>query len=382
MKRPTDPRDAPGASPTECIELAAQQIQESRAPEAVALLRRATTAWPEAWQLREALGDALLAARRDEEAIGAFLAAVQLNPHSGEACVKIAQSYFSRGLDAAGAQWIRHAMQIDDDPTRHAGVLAAAEARCGHRESAIRLCEAWVAAAPENPERRHLAAAITGVVPPPRAAVSYVKRLFDGYSKHFDESLARLEYRGPELTLAALEPVPENAAWHVLDLGCGTGLVGQLLKPHCERLVGIDLSTRMLEISAERNVYDELLECDVEAYLANCRQEFDVIAGADVLTYIGDLSDFFPAAAGALRPGGRLVLVLEEAPHDPEHPGYRLNMSGRYAHQWSYIEQGLAEAGLSARICRGESMRLENGRPTPTLAVCGVQATDVSSPGS
>lgn len=376
MKRSDTPVAAPPAALAECIAAAEQKIRAGHASEAVAVLRRATNEWPDTWQLHDALGDALIAARRDEEAIGSFLAAVRIHPQAGAVCVKIAQSYFSRGLDDAGTQWVRHAMQIDDDPTQHAGLLAAAEARRGHHEAAIQLCEAWVAAAPENPERRHLAAAITGATPPEKAAPSYVKRLFDGYSEHFDESLERLQYRGPQLTLQALEPIPADAAWDVLDLGCGTGLVGQYLKPYCRRLVGIDLSTRMLKASAARNVYDELLEQDVQAYLESCREQFDVIAGADVLTYIGDLTNFFPAAAGALRPGGRLVLVLEEAPHDPQQLGYRLNTSGRYAHQAAYIEKGLARAALAGRICREESMRRENGRPTPTLTVCGVLAAD------
>ena len=53
----------------------------------------------------------------------------------------------------------------------------------------------------------------------------------------------------------------------VLDAGCGTGLCGPLIAPYARRLVGVDLSERMLDQARARNVYDELVRRELTAYL-------------------------------------------------------------------------------------------------------------------
>jgi SAM-dependent methyltransferase len=45
----------------------------------------------------------------------------------------------------------------------------------------------------------------------------------------------------------------------VLELGCGTGLCAALFRPAAARLVGVDVSARMLERARARGLYDELL---------------------------------------------------------------------------------------------------------------------------
>ena len=45
-----------------------------------------------------------------------------------------------------------------------------------------------------------------------------------------------------------------------LDMGCGTGMVGQSLKNrNCHEILGIDASQGMLDIAAEKKVYDQLI---------------------------------------------------------------------------------------------------------------------------
>ena len=64
---------------------------------------------------------------------------------------------------------------------------------------------------------------------------------------------------------------------NILDVGCGTGLCGALLSPYARRLVGVDLSDRMLDQARERNIYDELVKGELTAYLDGCRDAYDVI---------------------------------------------------------------------------------------------------------
>ena len=123
--------------------------------------------------------------------------------------------------------------------------------------------------------------------------------------------------------LADCEP-DVSERFDVLDAGCGTGLCGPLLAPYARRLVGVDLSTGMLKQAEAKNVYDQLYKVELTAYLRDCPGEFDVIVSADTLVYFGPLESVARAAAGALRPGGRLIFTVEALLDGRPDVGYSL----------------------------------------------------------
>ena len=100
-----------------------------------------------------------------------------------------------------------------------------------------------------------------------------------------------------------------------LDLGCGTGLMGLLLRPYCRgALVGCDLSKRMLSVGAASHpgVYDRLHAAEGVSFL-NGRPpaSADLIVAADVFPYLGSLSDMAAAAQAALCVGGVFCFSTE-----------------------------------------------------------------------
>jgi hypothetical protein len=92
----------------------------------------------------------------------------------------------------------------------------------------------------------HLAR-LTGASPASPPA-DYVRGLFDQYAGRFDRHLREeLGYRGPELLRDALSAARAERSQplhfdRVLDLGCGTGLMGRALFPHFDSIHGVDLS--------------------------------------------------------------------------------------------------------------------------------------------
>jgi predicted TPR repeat methyltransferase len=120
-----------------------------------------------------------------------------------------------------------------------------------------------------------------------------------------------------------------GARWRrCADLGCGTGLMGPLLRPLAARLEGVDLSKLMCQKARDRGCYDEVEDGEIVAWLdgrAKQQQQqqggsssgvsgsgssgsgggggFDLLVAADVLVYIGDLGALFAAAAAASEPG-------------------------------------------------------------------------------
>lgn len=203
-----------------------------------------------------------------------------------------------------------------------------------------------------------------GTPPPPTAPVAYVRGLFDGYADDFDQHLrGLLGYEAPERLarrLAAHAPF-ESA----LDLGCGTGLCGPLLRPMTRRLVGVDLSGAMLDKARASGVYDELLQADLLEALARDGARHDLVVAADVFIYVGELAPVFAAVHAATVPGARFAFTAEPS-NDPQQ-GVQLLSSLRYAHSPDYIA-GLAQAqGFEVVALERETIRSEQRRAVEGL---------------
>jgi predicted TPR repeat methyltransferase len=341
-----------------------------QAAEAAKFLRRAVAAEPNDNRLHDELGMALSELGRYEEAIGAFLAAYQLKPDSDEACNKIGSSFAARGMFEPAVVWFCRARQLNPAGSDYLYPYGRALVSTNSLEQAAEVFKEWLKKEPENPIAQHLAGAALGASEMKKASAEYVVALFDSCAAKFDENLGRLNYRGPELVLDALQRTSETPAqgWRIVDVGCGTGLVGAVLRPLANRLIGVDLSAGMLELARSRSVYDELIRADITDYLKRHEGSFDVLTAADVLTYVGDLNDFFHAAASSLKPGGLVVALLEAL--DGEGT-YRLNLSGRFSHSLHYLRHVMESTGFTVDSVRQDSMRNESGRAVQTLIAIG-----------
>jgi predicted TPR repeat methyltransferase len=218
----------------------------------------------------------------------------------------------------------------------------------------------------------HMLAATTGGDAPSRAADTYVRCLFDDFAASFDENLASLQYRAPQLIAERLgREMGGNAARDMLDAGCGTGLCAPLVRSLAHTLVGVDLSTAMIEKARARGGYDELVIAELCAFMS-CRPEaFDVVISADTLVYFGALEDPLRAARSCLRNGGLLIFSVEHG--DPQEgssmPSYRLETHGRYSHSEEYVRGVLEAAGFGGISIETGVLRRERGSGVRGLIV-------------
>lgn len=185
--------------------------------------------------------------------------------------------------------------------------------------------------------------------------------LFNLYAPSFDDSLRGfLAYRAPERLMDAVRAVlGERRGLDVLDLGCGTGLAGPLLRPLARRLEGVDLSPGMLDKARARGVYDALWAGEITAELAASTTSYDLLVAVDVLVYFGALEDVLAQAARRLAPGGLFALTVEKG----HEPGYRLHPSARYVHHLDYLRGCARAAGLHPVVEREEPLRRQAGQP-------------------
>jgi predicted TPR repeat methyltransferase len=236
----------------------------------------------------------------------------------------------------------------------------------GWSESAASVAEAWAAMDPADPEPAFALKAASGDSAVRRAPGDYIVSLYDSFADSFDEKLVgELNYRIPDRLVAFIRPhLPPDAALDILDLGCGTGLSGVPLKALAKRLVGVDLSPRMIEKARARALYDALAVGEVLDYLGSHAAEFDLVTAADVVIYFGDLAPLFAGAAEALRPGGWFVLSAESCAGS----GWTLLPSGRFAHSQPYLES-LAPPAFALRASMPTHIRFEGKAEVPG-AIC------------
>lgn len=205
-----------------------------------------------------------------------------------------------------------------------------------------------------------------------------VRNLFDRYADFFDTSMVQLRYEAPRILSIVVEVVmPGRADLRVLDLGCGTGLAGQALRPLASRLEGVDLSPAMVEKARAREIYDGLEVGDLNAALSAEGPAYDLIVAADVLVYLGDLAPTVDAAADRLRPEGTFCFTLEAKDGD----GYECGPWGRWLHSEAYVRSLAASAGLEVAALVHVTPRHNAGQPVDGLAVA-LKRTDNATPKS
>lgn len=241
---------------------------------------------------------------------------------------------------------------VPDWPDLHFLVGETAMA-AGRRDRAVAALSRYLALGSEDRHGALPLLALLGATPPPDALpAAYVTALFDEYAPRFDRSLLiNLGYQGPALLLQALDQVrgPDAALGTVLDLGCGTGLMGERMRARATWIEGVDLSPAMVARAAGKAVYDALHVAELAAHLAGETRRFDLITAADVLIYLGDLEPFFTATAGRLAAAGLLALTVEAAETEGEGVDRRLRPSRRFAHSAGYTVRTAAAAGLMLR---------------------------------
>lgn len=220
---------------------------------------------------------------------------------------------------------------------------------------------------PGHVQARHLLGGLDPAAQSARASDDYVRELFDGYASRYDAHMTgHMGYVAHQLIAAQLSarcPLGAgNCAIKVLDLGCGTGLIGAELPGY--QLTGVDLSQPMLDLAVGRN-YQHLVLAEIESFLAKCDASvFDAIVAADTVIYFGDVREIIRQSArvlrpGGLRPGGWLIFNVE-TPIAASTQGYRQTPVGRYGHEPEYLlglarEYNFVDASVQAIMPRREA---------------------------
>src|SRR4051794_27467247 len=209
-----------------------------------------------------------------------------------------------------------------------------------------------------------------------RNAVWYVDTSLD-----YDEpDLDRFFETGRTIVSQALDDAPAQPAGKGLavEIGCGLGRICQALAPRFERVVGVDISSEMLnqarELVKEANV--EFVQGDGTSLAAIETASADLVLSFTVFQHIPSESvicDYLTEAGRVLKPGGVFVFQWNNEPGAFQWKVRRAVLSGlqktglrgekyrRHAPEFlgsrvplSQVEPALQKGGLKLKAVRGE----------------------------
>jgi len=342
---------------------AARALMDARAgKEAAALLRERLAAGRGGALARTMLVDALLMIPADVPgALAEAREAAMLFPTVASVITRLGVALLMASQLPTAIAELQRALRLDPENGEARNFLAVAWLSAGEADKALET----------GLDDETLIAQAQEMKAAPRSAANYVRHLFDQFAADYDLRMREhLHYAAPEILLGlAAMVMPGRERLAILDLGCGTGLAGEVFKKRAARLDGIDLSPAMIARARARGIYDHLVTADLATALAETGQfdlsmSYDLILAADTLVYLGDLAPIFRAAAARLAPDGFFLFTVEQA-----DSGFELGPKRRWRHGEAYLRQTAEAAGLGVAGLLAASPRRESGQEVAGFAV-------------
>lgn len=287
-----------------------------RLPEALEEYRQAVIINPKSAEVSNNLGVILRDSGDLEQALGLFFNAFNLNPELEEISVNLAET-----------------------------LTLFAE---NNHDEAVKIAENWIKKAPDNVFAAHTLRAFKGEKS--EDTQGYSERLFDNFADNYELVVKNIGYAVP----SAMGRIAGFVEGSVVDLGCGTGLVGEVIKSPGVHLTGVDVSQKMLDAAQKKGLYDVLVKADAVQFLQE-NPGFDWVFAADVAGYLGDLAPLITAAKKSA------LLFSTESYEGPED--YKLSVRGRYQHKSEYVVALLRKSGYNDVYKEELVLRQEDGKP-------------------
>jgi predicted TPR repeat methyltransferase len=346
------------------------QVQMGQAEEGQNLMGGALRLNPrfaEGWCAR---GIVLLQLQRREEAIVCFDRALALRPGFADAIASRATALLESGRSEEALAEFDRVLAMNPGHAIGWNNRGNALVALSRHEEAIPCFDKALALQPDletatvNRELALLELRKLNRLPP-----NMTRALFDDFSPYYDSKMLDvLGYRGHLLVRAMAEKAVSALAppMRILDLGCGTGLVGDAFKDIAAggRLDGIDLSPRMIEAARARGIYDDLILGDLDTVLAQEGRAYDLILAADTIIYIGDLGQTFAGVLRRLTPGGFFVFTCERK--DGGH--WEQTEANRFRHSEAYLREEARRAGFEFAEFTQCELRNESSKPVAGFA--------------
>jgi predicted TPR repeat methyltransferase len=169
------------------------------------------------------------------------------------------------------------------------------------------------------------------------------------------DTVEGMGYVGPVIACRMLDNYLESKNSKILDAGCGTGLVGEILdKLGYSRMDAMDFSEDMLRVADEKSVYDKVFQADMNETLRIPDNSYDASICVGTFTYAHVGPEAFAELVRITRPGGFVTFTIRDGAY--QEYGYRESMVELEAEECWTLEQMLVEDYLikedvTAKFC-------------------------------
>ena len=151
---------------------------------------------------------------------------------------------------------------------------------------------------------------------------------YDGWASNYDKDLLKeYGYSAPRIAADALAGILPDWNALILDVGCGTGLVGKELAGHgYKRFIGVDVSAGMLAEAERTGLYERLVHVDAEIEGPGETDACEAVisVGSFGLGHMGP--EAMTGLARCAKSGGPVVIFMNAEPFGDQD--YAAAMSG------------------------------------------------------
>lgn len=177
--------------------------------------------------------------------------------------------------------------------------------------------------------------------------------VYDEYATRYAEGVAALDRAGVAddplgILPGLLDHLGDISGLRVLDAGCGEGYLARILAGRGAGVIGIDISPRLIQLAREKD-HEGAIEyrvADLSAPLPEYKGYFDAVASRLALNDVYDYRGFIATLGAVLKPGGRLVLAL----NNPYSYVVRKHVADYFDSGAAYSYRGMAKEGLKVHF--------------------------------
>ena len=285
---------------------------------------------------------------RLNEALEEYRKAVVINPDSSEVSHNLGILQRQMGDFSQALGLFFNSFSLKPDSSQYA--LDIAETlTIMHRtqpQQAAQTAQRWLEQYPDNIFAQRINAAFNNQSTDTDSR--YSQELFDVFASTYEQTMSDIKYHLPH----EMSQFIGDISGTIVDLGCGTGLLGEQIKTPHNYLIGVDISAQMLCQAKAKNIYDKLEQADIIEYCDHLPPASFVTA-ADVLGYIGNPEKLFRK----IYPHSFAFSVAI----DDKCRSHTLLPNGRYIYNKQYIHDTLSQCryhNISSKDC---ILRTENG---------------------
>jgi len=162
---------------------------------------------------------------------------------------------------------------------------------------------------------------------------------YDQWARDYDKDLWSYGYLSPGLAAGLIERHGGAAAGPVLDVGCGTGLVGEYLNILGHTAVdGLDLSTGMLEAARAKGVYRALMQMKIGEPLDLPTDGYGIVVTTGTFT-VGHVGpEGYAELFRIVRPGG-IIIHSNRMDKEPETGFLAHHEKAEAEGRWTRIDE-------------------------------------------